>query len=402
MLRPTTIRLVLAVFIAFTGVSIARTSFAAFNWGGDCSTGASAFDESVPYRATVVLGTIPSGKRDVTIELDADHDIDIVLVDVETGTEIVAWPDGHLNGDAEECANWRGARYCYSGYNGGQTLSTVGDEWIRIEGASNRELEMRVYGYASGDANVAYSWSPVSTCNERGEGEFTQAIPRGASVEIGTIPAGKVNVSVELDTTGGEDVDVALWDGDTEIVQWPSGLLSGPTAGEITYRGATIRYSGYNGIGGDWGHEQIEILGSVPTELTMYAYGYRAGTAEVTYEWGVGVGATCGGIAALQCDDALVCKEWQEGHIADAAGRCHTENWCGSDDTASTDCSNLLHIAVPGSWTCSDAFECQYCAGTPSDRYVGTPEQCARMRFVCEPGENYFSNSCGCGCRGGG
>ncbi|MFT6400218.1 MAG: hypothetical protein ACJAYU_004988 [Bradymonadia bacterium] len=86
--------------------------------------------------------------------------------------------------------------------------------------------------------------------------------------------------------------------------------------------------------------------------------------------------------------------------IADAAGRCHTPNWCGRDETATTDCSNLMHIAVPGSWIWSDTFEGQYCSGTPSDRYMGNPEQCTRMRFMCEPGESHFSNSCGCGCRG--
>ncbi|MFT6398363.1 MAG: hypothetical protein ACJAYU_003121 [Bradymonadia bacterium] len=144
MLRLNTIRLLLALFVAFTGVSIARTSFAAFDWGSDCSTGATGINETVPYRATIDLGTIPGGKLDVSIELDAEQDIDIVLIDVETGIEIISWPDGLLNGDDQECTTWRGARYSYSGYNGGQSISTVGDEWIRIEGQSNREFEMRV------------------------------------------------------------------------------------------------------------------------------------------------------------------------------------------------------------------------------------------------------------------
>jgi len=37
---------------------------------------------------------------------------------------------------------------------------------------------------------------------------------------------------------------------------------------------------------------------------------------------------------------------------------------------------------------------------TPGKRYVGRSEQdCARIRFVCETGEEYFSDSCGCGCQ---
>ena len=41
----------------------------------------------------------------------------------------------------------------------------------------------------------------------------------------------------------------------------------------------------------------------------MRAFGYQSGDADVTYEWGVGVGEMCGGIAGFQCDDGLFCKQ---------------------------------------------------------------------------------------------
>lgn len=41
----------------------------------------------------------------------------------------------------------------------------------------------------------------------------------------------------------------------------------------------------------------------------------------------------------------------------------------------------------------------QGCTDGPLLKYVGqSPDKCARMRFVCEPGWTYFSDDCGCGC----
>ncbi|WP_437723359.1 hypothetical protein [Sorangium sp. So ce861] len=41
----------------------------------------------------------------------------------------------------------------------------------------------------------------------------------------------------------------------------------------------------------------------------------------------------------------------------------------------------------------------QGCTDGPLLKYVGqSPDQCARMRFVCDPGWTYFSDDCGCGC----
>ena len=147
-----------------------------FDWGGDCSSGDGVFQQNIPLRATEFVGTIPAGKRDVGIRLDAEVDVDVQLIDVATGTEIIAWPAGLLNGAGESCTNYEGVRYCYSGYNGHGGLGK-GHEYIRIEGDTNRELEMRAYGYESGAAEVNYEWLAVPTCNEIGAGSFEQAIP---------------------------------------------------------------------------------------------------------------------------------------------------------------------------------------------------------------------------------
>ncbi|TNE87172.1 MAG: hypothetical protein EP330_19585 [Deltaproteobacteria bacterium] len=393
--------------IAAFGLVLALPASAnGFDWGADCDAGEGAFTQTIPYRSTSSVGVVPTGKRDVEILLASDVDVDVQLIDVATGTELIAWPNGILSGASESCGSFEGLSFCYSGYNGGQTSDTYGNEWIRINGATTREVEMRAYGYASGAATVSYRFNPVNTCNETGDGAFQQAIAYRDSVVVGDIPVGKTNVAIELDAYAGADVDVQLWDGETAIVAWPNGLLSGSSAESVEYGGMTISYSGYNGIDGNWGHEKIEISGVVSSDLQMRAYGYQQGRAEVTYEWGVGVGATCGGIAWLQCDEGLECKEWMQGDIADNAGVCHTQDWCGSDETAAVDCQNVPHIMTVGSWTCSDTFTCEWTTG-PIDvcetgldaTYVSEdPDQCAVLRYTCEPGQGAFSNECGCGC----
>lgn len=65
------------------------------------------------------------------------------------------------------------------------------------------------------------------------------------------------------------------------------GLLHGHAAESVDYLGMTISYSGYNGTNGNRGHEYITITGTVTTDLTMRAYAYRTGTAQLDYAWGL-------------------------------------------------------------------------------------------------------------------
>lgn len=398
MLRSSVLLAIASLFM------LPAAAHAGFEWGGDCSSGAGTFTEFVGKFQTLEVGVIPAGKRSVEVELDSEEDVDIQLIDVATGTKIIAWPNGLLNGATEDCTTYEGVTYCWSGYNGGQAPGTLGNEWIRINGDSNRDVRLLVYGYQAGDSEVTYEYDAVPTCYEIGDGSFSQYIPLNDVVVVGEIPQNMVNVSVELIAGQGRDVDVQLIDGidGTEIVSWPSGILNGPAAQSTTYRGMEILWSGYNGIGGDWGHESIEIVGAVSRPLIMKAFGYEAGDAEVTYSWGAGAGATCLGIAMLSCDPGLWCKAVQT-WVSDPAGSCHTELWCESDSSAAADCANVMHPQVPGFFGC-EGYSCGWNAcgavNDPDFSYVSTDaNQCAVLRFVCGAEETYFINQCGCGCQ---
>ena len=254
-----------------------------FDWGSACEDGSGSFSQDIAKDATVSVGTIPVDKDSVRIELRADSDVDIQLIDEQTGTELIAWPGGMLSGSSESCTTYEEVEYCYSGYNGDG--SNLGHEWIEINNATNRPVEMRAYGYASGTAAVSYSFSALPDCVDSGSGSFSQSIIKDDVVEVGIIPAGKADISISLKSDA--DVDVQLFDGSTALVQWPDGELNGPSEQTLSHNGLTIVYSGYNGDGTNYGHETITISGTLTSDLTMKAYGYAAGDAEVSYAWGV-------------------------------------------------------------------------------------------------------------------
>jgi|GEM_PF-1498289 len=352
-LQKTSGWLLAAGFVASCSLG-SNSALASFEWGADCDSGEGSFSQGIAYRDDVHVGVIPAGKRDVEILLTSDRDVDVQLIDVETGDRIIHWPYGLLDGPDEECTQYKGATYCYSGYNGdGRNL---GHEWIRVNGNTNRDVEMRAYGYEAGSANITYRFSPTPSCQEKGNGSFSQYIAEGGVTTIGTIPAGKVDVDISL--TALNDLDVQLFAGDTAIVQWPYGLLNGPTEQHIDFQNMSITWSGYNGDGTNLGNEFIRIRGEVTTDLVMKAYGYEAGTAKVDYEWGIHSGDMCGGIAGFQCADGWTCKGMP--NYPDAAGWCHLDNWC-SAETYEADCAayGANMRLVPGEWAC-ETFQCVY------------------------------------------
>merc|ERR1719158_51173 len=68
-------------------------------------------------------------------------------------------------------------------------------------------------------------------------------------------------------------------------------MINSATSKSAKYKGATIKYSGYNGINSkdgtmNFGHEDIEIKGKAPSSFVMKAFAFEAGTARITYSWG--------------------------------------------------------------------------------------------------------------------
>jgi hypothetical protein len=254
-----------------------------FDWGSACEDGEGSFEQAIEKSAAVVVGDVPVDRANVRIDLTSGADVDVQMIDAETGYEIIAWPSGALNGAGEACAEHHDVTYCYSGYNGDGT--NYGHEWIEIRGVTNRAVTMKAYGYAAGDAAVAYSWEAAPDCVDRGYGSFQQDIAERARVVVGDIPEGKSNVRIDL--MSNEDVDIELYAGVDAIIQWPDGLLNGAGRQTVDYDGLSISWSGYNGDGKNAGYEYITIEGDVRGDLTMKAYGYAAGEARVEYAWGL-------------------------------------------------------------------------------------------------------------------
>lgn len=88
-------------------------------------------------------------------------------------------------------------------------------------------------------------------------------------------------------------------------------------------------------------------------------------------------GQFCGGFAAIQCPEGLIC-------VDDPNDSC--------DPHQGADCGGI----------CVDPEDdqkpkCNY--NDPNRRYVSRdPDQCAAIRFVCNEGETAFFDNCGCGC----
>ena len=125
-----------------------------------------------------------------------------------------------------------------------------------------------------------------------GSGTFEQQIHKFQnyedSVTVGEIPSGIQGLRVEL--VSSNDVDIRLYGHQAsgaadKIVHWPYGLLKQAYLEHKPYEGVEVTYSGYNGVGGQLGHEYIEISGATPVAMTMKAFGYQAGFATVNYSW---------------------------------------------------------------------------------------------------------------------
>lgn len=135
-------------------------------------------------------------------------------------------------------------------------------------------------------------------------------------------------------------------------------------------------------------------------------------------------GQFCGGFAAVQCPEGLVCVDDPSDTCdpdaggADCGGICIDPNKqkkpkCDYNDPEMTyvsrdinECPALFFKCPEGSTAFFNGCGCG-CQSTwtacnyddPNRRYVSQePDRCAAIRFVCEPGESAFFDGCGCGC----
>merc|ERR1711904_744568 len=83
-----------------------------------------------------------------------------------------------------------------------------------------------------------------------GSGKFSQYIKMNKRISIGTIPANQNNVEIYLKSS--KDVDVELWDVSGKksvgVIAWNGGRIDSAVVATTMYKGATITYSGYNGV----------------------------------------------------------------------------------------------------------------------------------------------------------
>lgn len=305
------------------GVAELKTQKPGFDWGSGCIAGQGCFTIDLPEAGKLAdIGLIPAGKYDVWVNLDSLSDLDISLYDVggtskfKEGTAVVAWCGtsdcnlGVLGSDGgKKSAEYKGMQVEYSGYNG--VDGNLGQEYIRLYGETTTPLMMRAFAFQAGKAKVTYGWGVSPCCRGLAPcgGVFKTPVLQGTIVDVGEIPMGKINLTINLTSDTGADIDMQLYDlvDDTKfkegraIVAWcgfecNQGVLFGATEESARYPNTTsatalknttvplYKYSGYNGIK-NLGDESISIIGKTDRLLMMKVYGYDAGEASVSYTY---------------------------------------------------------------------------------------------------------------------
>jgi hypothetical protein len=180
-----------------------------FNWGSECSSGTGTFTSFIALNAWIDVGIIPINRKDVFVRMKAlgGVDIDTYLEDITDSTvkRIVGYyqtnnlpPGGYAipNWLCNYCVNsapssqphcqhdtvsYDGVSYKYSGHYCPFIETGTGcpcDEWIEITGVTNKELKVRVQGFAEGTATVDYGFS--SSCQSSDDGR-AYSVAGGAS-----------------------------------------------------------------------------------------------------------------------------------------------------------------------------------------------------------------------------
>jgi hypothetical protein len=139
------------------------------------------------------------------------------------------------------------------------------------------------------DGKADFAWGSGATA---GSASLTVQFERYRSITIGTVPVGRKDVTIKVQTSA--DVDLRMWDADgTKVVYKTYGKLKGAGEASIAYKGLTITWSGYNGDGTSTGkgRESIKIVGTTANAFTVKLYTRAAGEATISYSW-AGTGGT--------------------------------------------------------------------------------------------------------------
>jgi len=132
---------------------------------------------------------------------------------------------------------------------------------------------------AQGKAD-GFDWS------QDGDGSFSITTTASTLVTLGTIPADQQDVKIQV--RAGCDVDLQLIDeDDTQVVHWKYGVIKGQTEATGQYKQLQITWSGYGGIDGEPGNEDLEITGTMPSQMTAKLYAVGGCDVTVSYSWTV-------------------------------------------------------------------------------------------------------------------
>ncbi|KAK3248070.1 hypothetical protein CYMTET_42452 [Cymbomonas tetramitiformis] len=300
--------------LAVTLACCVTLSQAGFDFGGGCEGGGGTFEAELAEGAKATIGTIPPGKWDVHVYLEAMSDVDIQLYDLDDtskfseGKAVIAWCEpastcniGVLGSEAGVAsATYEEMSVEYSGYEG--VDGKLGKEYVKFTGITTRNLEMKAFAFEAGTANIHYQWQrDRSECCQGTAactGSFEVTIGLRETADIGAIGIGKKDLEISMTAEG--DLDIQLFDTDDTsefsegraIVAYCGtdncnlGVL-GSEAGQTSavYKDLTYEYSGYEGDGTNLGNEYIKISDVTNTNTMMKAYAYEAGTATVSYSF---------------------------------------------------------------------------------------------------------------------
>ena len=244
----------------------------------------------VPEGEHTLIGKIPVGITDLSINLTAVADLDIELWDGDVF--VVGWEANggraQIHGEGETTGDYNDVAITWSGWNG--IDGNLGNEAITISGTTKNTFVMKAFGYEGGSVKVDYSWEGtyVLVHAASGAGQFYKAVPQNGRVTIGTIPAGVDNLQIDL--VAAKDLDIELWDGDTFVVGWQVGgkpaLIYSHSPVTGFYGGVIIDWTGWDGSNGNRGDESIHISGTTQNPFLMKVFGYQEGIVSVDYTWG--------------------------------------------------------------------------------------------------------------------